>query len=82
LPQAVSDNVFDDVATEGIISCIKSKTLGEWETEDPKKRISFESASNGKSRKRFYKTPLRPKSFGSKFYSSNLGQNSTWSRYF
>ena len=46
--QAVSEKVLDDVSKEGIISCIKSKTLGEWECEDPKKRIIFEE-SNGAS---------------------------------
>ena len=46
--QAVSENVLDDVSKEGIISCIKSNTLGEWECEDPKKRITFEE-SNGAS---------------------------------
>ena len=44
----MSENVLDDVSKEGILSCIRSKTLGEWECEDPKKRISFEE-SNGKS---------------------------------
>ena len=46
--QAVSADVFDDVTTEGILSCIRSKMIGEWETEDPKNRIKFEE-SNGKS---------------------------------
>ena len=40
--------MLDDVSKEGIVSCIRSKTLGEWECEDPKKRITFEE-SNGKS---------------------------------
>lgn len=44
----MSENVLDDISKEGIISCIGSKTLGEWECSDPKKRIAFEE-SNGKS---------------------------------
>ena len=47
--KAVSDDVFDDVATEGILSCIRSKTIGEWESEDPKTRIKLEE-TNGKSK--------------------------------
>lgn len=49
--KAVSDDVFEEVSKEGIISCIKSKTISDWEAEDPKKRISFgSSGSSSKSK--------------------------------
>jgi hypothetical protein len=48
-PQAVSEDVLDEVSKEGIISCIRAKTIGEWEATDPKKRITFEEVDGSKS---------------------------------
>ena len=45
----MSEDVLDEVSKEGIISCIRSKTIGEWEATDPKKRITFEESNGSKS---------------------------------